>query len=79
MNLLGRSSARVTEMQITINGEPRAFTPMMTIGELVERLELDAQGIAIERNMTIIPRRDYPHIALEEGDAIEIVEFIGGG
>lgn len=66
-------------MHITINGEPRAFAREMTLGELIEQLELDQRRIAIERNMTIIPRNDYPHVELEEGDDIEIVEFIGGG
>lgn len=66
-------------MHITINGEPRAFTHDMTVGELIEQLELDQQRIAIERNMTIISRSDYQHTELEEGDDIEIVEFIGGG
>lgn len=66
-------------MQITINGEPREFHQSMTVHKLVEQLELDRRKIAIERNMTIVPASKYHDIDVEEGDAIEIVEFIGGG
>ena len=66
-------------MQITINGEPREFQQSMTVHKLVEQLELDRRKIAIERNMTIVPSSKYRDVDVEEGDAIEIVEFIGGG
>lgn len=66
-------------MQITINGETRQFDQALTIKELVERLELDMRKVAIERNMCIVPRSTYHEVDVTDGDAIEIVEFIGGG
>lgn len=66
-------------MQITINGEPRQFESAMTLASLVERLDLDMRKVAIERNMCIVPRSQFNEVDVTDGDAIEIVEFIGGG
>ena len=66
-------------MQITINGESREDVNASTVEELVASLELDIRKIAIERNREIVPRSAYGKVGLQNGDAIEIVEFIGGG
>ncbi len=66
-------------MHITINGELREFQSALTVQALVEQLELDRKRVAIERNMTIIPACTYHAVNIEDGDEIEIVEFIGGG
>ncbi len=66
-------------MQITLNGEPRSMPVKATVAGLIHELGIDPVRVAIERNLTIVPRSRYGEEALAEGDAIEIVEFIGGG
>jgi len=66
-------------MQITINGEARAFDAPLHVGQLLERLGLDARKVAIERNLEIVPKSAYGATLLSEGDRLEIVHFIGGG
>lgn len=66
-------------MQITINGEPQQIDGGMTVSHLVTTLGLDLRKVAIERNQAIVPRSRYDEESVEDGDAIEIVEFIGGG
>lgn len=66
-------------MHITINGEKKEFAAPMPVSELVSVLGLDTRKVAIERNLEIVPRSVYESVALQEGDAIEIVQFIGGG
>lgn len=66
-------------MHITINGQPREFQSALTVQALVTLLELDQKRVAIERNMTIIPASTYHAVDIQDGDEIEIVEFIGGG
>lgn len=66
-------------MQITLNGEPRSMPADATVAGLIHELGIDPVHVAIERNLTIVPRSRYGEEALAEGDAIEIVEFIGGG
>lgn len=66
-------------MNLTINGEPRAFGAVADIAALVAALGLDARKVAVERNLEIVPRSAYGATALSDGDRIEIVHFIGGG
>jgi sulfur carrier protein len=66
-------------MKLTINGEPRAFTGLAHVAELVAALGLDGRKVAVERNLEIVPRSAYGKTRLADGDRIEIVHFIGGG
>jgi len=64
---------------VTLNGENRALATPLTVAGLIGMLGLDTRKVAVERNMEIVPRSTYAEIWLAEGDALEIVHFIGGG
>ena len=66
-------------LQLTLNGEKRAFEGVADVAGLVAALGLDARKVAVERNLEIVPRSTYGRTRLAEGDRIEIVHFIGGG
>jgi sulfur carrier protein len=66
-------------MNLTLNGETRAFAGVADIAGLVATLGLDARKVAVERNLEIVPKSAYGKTALADGDRIEIVHFIGGG
>ena len=66
-------------MQIILNGEPKNITSGMTLKALVETLGGDPRGIAIERNLEIVPKSEHGTVMLEEGDRLEVVQFVGGG
>jgi thiazole synthase len=66
-------------MRVTINGEPRDFSAPLTLFQLLDDLGFDARKIALERNLEIVPRSAYRETAVEDGDELEIVHFIGGG
>jgi thiamine biosynthesis protein ThiS len=66
-------------MNLTVNGEARAFSGVADLAALVSALGLDGHKVAIERNLEIVPRSAYGKTRLVEGDRIEIVHFIGGG
>jgi thiamine biosynthesis protein ThiS len=66
-------------MRLTLNGETRAIEGANNIAALVAALGLDGRKVAVERNLEIVPRSAYEGTALEDGDRIEIVHFIGGG
>ncbi len=65
-------------LSITLNGDPRRADPG-SIADLVRSLELDPAKVAVERNGTIVPRSTLDDEALADGDALEIVHFVGGG
>ncbi|MEO1029124.1 MAG: sulfur carrier protein ThiS [Pseudomonadota bacterium] len=66
-------------MQIVINGEPREIAPGLTLAKFVETLPGDPRGIAIERNLEIVPKSEHGAVVLEDGDKLEVVRFVGGG
>ncbi len=65
--------------RITVNGEPLAVAPGMSVAGLIAQLGLDTRKVAVERNLEIVPRSTYAQVCLTPGDALEIVHFIGGG
>lgn len=66
-------------MQLTINGEIRAFEGVAHVAALVAALGLDGRKVAVERNLEIVPRSAYLKTPIADGDRIEIVQFVGGG
>jgi sulfur carrier protein len=66
-------------VRLTVNGEERDAAGLADLAALVASLGLDCRKVAIERNLTIVPRSIYASTPLAEGDRIEIVHFIGGG
>jgi thiazole synthase len=64
---------------ITLNGEPFAIPAPLTVAALLAQLEIDPRSVAVERNFAVIRRDTYPMTPVEEGDQIEIVNFVGGG
>jgi thiamine biosynthesis protein ThiS len=71
--------ASTKPLHLIVNGEPRAFEGAMTVAGLVGALELDIRKVAVELNREIVPRSTYAQVALNSGDILEIVHFIGGG
>jgi len=67
-------------VQVHINGEQREFGDnSLRLSELVEKLSLAPQRIAIEVNRQIVRRTDWEQTEVIEGDKVEIVHFVGGG
>lgn len=66
------------DIGIRVNGESRRVAAR-TVEELLREIGLPTAKVAVERNLEIVPRSRYGATALAEGDAIEIVHFIGGG
>lgn len=66
-------------MKILLNGEEREIADGETVGGLLEGLQIRAARVVVERNRTIVPRDAYGATLLAEGDALEIVHFVGGG
>jgi len=68
-----------TSVNLTLNGEVRAFDGPITVASLLAILGLETRKVAVERNEEIVPRSVYTETWLQSGDALEIVHFIGGG
>lgn len=67
------------EIAITLNGEPLRCPSGQSIAGLVTALGLSPAKVAVERNLEIVPRSTLADVLLADGDALEIVHFVGGG
>ena len=67
------------KIQVFINGKKKDFNDNNNLISLLNFLEIDENGIAIEINLIVIPRSQYKNTIIKNDDKIEIVQFIGGG
>ncbi len=65
-------------VKIRLNGEDRVVTAGNVLA-LIDEIGLDGRKLAVERNLEIVPRSAYLGTALDDGDQLEIVTFVGGG
>jgi thiamine biosynthesis protein ThiS len=71
---------RSDEITLTVNGEKRHVSGGSTLADLLRALGLDPRMVVVEHNRTILRDRSwYSMLALRDGDALEIVHFVGGG
>ena len=66
-------------MRVTVNGEVRETAPGATVVALLASLGIDSRKVAVEHNREIVPKSRYDRVVLAPGDALEIVQFVGGG
>ena len=66
-------------MQITVNGKPREVESGATVASLLELLGLEPRGLAVERNLELVPRANHAQTPLAPGDRLEVVTLVGGG
>lgn len=64
---------------IRLNGDPYEIVAPVTVADLLARLEIDPRRVAVEHNLTVLKRESFNRTIVAEGDAIEIVNFVGGG
>lgn len=66
---------------LKINGQEKSFDADLppTLSELLSRLKIDAATVVAEIDGKIIERRDFAQTTLAEGQAIELIRFVGGG
>ena len=64
---------------IHVNGDLRHVTVGITLADMLTELGLDPRKVAVERNREIVPRVTLGEVRIADGDAYEIVHFVGGG
>ena len=69
----------MSDLSITVNGEPRRIPAPATLDDLLRNLGLEARTVVVEHNRLIVRRPRLGETALAAGDAVELVHFVGGG
>ena len=50
-----------------------------SVAEMLREIGLDPHRVAVERNLSIVPRSLFRDTQVEDGDDYEIVHIVGGG
>ena len=66
-------------IQIVLNGDSRAVPAGLNVLELLGKLGIDPERVAVELDRTIVRQTDWGERQVEDGAALEIVQFVGGG
>ena len=69
----------MSDLQISVNGEPRTLSAPATLSDLLQALELDPRTVVVELNRAIVRRPSLGTTPLANGDSVELVHFVGGG
>jgi thiamine biosynthesis protein ThiS len=66
-------------MTIILNGDRVEVAGPLTLSALLAHLGVDARRVAVEHNLNVVKRANYDSTQIQEGDQVEIVNFVGGG
>lgn len=66
-------------IRVRVNGDEREVPAGLTAAGLLAHLELHPRMVVVERNGEIVRRDALDTVAVEPGDELELVHFVGGG
>lgn len=67
------------KISVMINGRTREVAASMTLTMLLDNLDINPKGIAVELNREVVPKTLHPKTTLKKNDTIEIIRMTGGG
>ena len=65
--------------KIQLNGDPYEINNGTNLNELLNKLKIQKNKVAVEVNGEIVEKNKYSNLVLNRNDKVEIVQFIGGG
>ena len=65
--------------KIQLNGDSYEINYGTNLNELLNKLKIQKNKVAIEVNGEIVEKNKYTNLILNKNDKVEIVKFIGGG
>lgn len=66
-------------IEIKLNGQLHQISESRDLSGLLADFKIDAQKVAVARNLEVIPRSELDQTYLKNGDEIEIFHAVGGG
>lgn len=63
---------------VTVNGEEHDIAGL-TVAAFLSTTDYSTRRIAVERNGDIVFKSQYETTIIEDGDTLEVVNFVGGG
>jgi sulfur carrier protein len=69
----------LNKAKIQLNGASHEIKDGTNLNELLNKLKIQTNKVAIEVNGEIVAKNKYSNLILNKDDKVEIVNFIGGG
>ena len=66
-------------MKLWVNGELQEVPNGITVAELLGRLAVARERVAVEVNEQVVRKAQHAAHRLEPEDRVEVVTFVGGG
>ena len=66
-------------MTIHLNGDPYDLPGPESGAGVLARLGIDPRRVAVELNLVVLKRAAFETTMVQQGDVMEIVNFVGGG
>lgn len=66
-------------MSLLVNGEVCPCNPDLTLRQALAAWGYEPQSVAVALDGVFVPRHQYDHLVLKEGQALEIVAPMQGG
>jgi len=66
-------------MKLIINGDHKEFEDDKSLGDIIKELQIEDKVMASAVNMQIVKKDDWKTFILQDGDRIELLQFVGGG
>lgn len=66
-------------MILWINGEQKEFEVNSTLAQVLAKLSLEGKVMAAAVNMQIVKQDMWDTQILNDGDKLELLDFVGGG
>ena len=62
-----------------MNGDAHEVANPLTVAALLAQLDIDPRRVAVEHNLIVLKRETFVTTLVQDGDEVEIVNFVGGG
>jgi thiamine biosynthesis protein ThiS len=66
-------------VRITLNGDQFEIPGRLSVTALLGLLDVDPRRVAVEHNHAVVRRAAFDVTIVDEGDSVEMVNFVGGG
>ena len=66
-------------MKIILNGNLKEIEESVTLKNIIEQFSKDSSRIIAELNGAVVKHHQWADRKLEDGDSLELVNFVGGG
>ncbi len=67
------------EMKLIVNGHEKEFDENITLSGVLQKLQLQGKVMAAAVNMNIVKQDSWDTYTLQDGDKLELLDFVGGG